>query len=181
MDETKEIAFRVAPKAGFTPVIGHLVSMMDYARFTTLRAVEGLSVDALDFLLDNESNSIGMLLAHMAAVEEYFQGSTLGFEFGSEAAERIELAMNLGQPAREAIKGQPLERYLEGLAGVRARTLDALRDRTDEWLFEEVPIWGGYPANNYFKWFHVFEDELSHRGQIRVLRRLALAASGSVV
>ena len=24
------------------------------------------------------------------------------------------------------------------------------------------------PANNYFKWFHVFEDELNHRGQIRI-------------
>lgn len=29
-------------------------------------------------------------------------------------------------------------------------------------------------ANNYFKWFHVFEDELNHRGQIRWLRIRAL-------
>jgi hypothetical protein len=26
------------------------------------------------------------------------------------------------------------------------------------------------PANNHFKWFHVFEDEINHRGQIRWLR-----------
>ena len=34
---------------------------------------------------------------------------------------------------------------------------------------EETPFWGGQPANNYFKWFHVFEDEINHRGQIRWL------------
>lgn len=39
----------------------------------------------------------------------------------------------------------------------------------NEWLYEEAP-WGGVSANNYFIWFHTFEDELSHRGQIRILR-----------
>ncbi len=43
--------------------------------------------------------------------------------------------------------------------------------RGDEWLDEQTPFWGGRPANNYFKWFHVFEDELNHRGQIRWLRK----------
>ena len=60
---------------------------------------------------------------------------------------------------------------MERLARVRARTLEELTRRDDAWLFEESPWWDGHVANNYFKWFHVFEDELNHRGQIRLLRK----------
>lgn len=44
---------------GYTPQISRLVSMMNYARFTTLDAVKNLTQDQLDFLLDSQSNSIG--------------------------------------------------------------------------------------------------------------------------
>ena len=50
-----------------------LVSMMNYARYTTLQAVEGLTIENLDYLYDEEANSIGMLLYHMAAIEFYYQ------------------------------------------------------------------------------------------------------------
>ncbi|MUV38816.1 hypothetical protein JNUCC1_02687 [Lentibacillus sp. JNUCC-1] len=73
---------------------------------------------------------------------------------------------------RQEIKGQPLEYYLERLDKVRERTLRELKSRSDEWLYEERP-WDGLPSNNFFIWFHVFEDEINHRGQIRWLRRRA--------
>lgn len=47
-----------------------------------------------------------------------------------------------------------------------------LAEGEDEWLNVQTQ-WGGQEANNYFKWFHVCEDELSHRGQIRWLRKRA--------
>ena len=69
------------------------------------------------------------------------------------------------------IKGQPLDYYLRMLASVRERTLERFRKRDDDWLFEEEPFWDGKLANRYFMWFHVVEDELNHRGQIRWLRK----------
>jgi C-terminal processing protease CtpA/Prc len=33
-----------------------------------------------------------------------------------------------------------------------------------------IPILGS-EGNNYFCWFHVFEDEINHRGQIRLLAK----------
>ena len=42
--------FLIAEIPGFTPQIGRLVSMMNYARSTTLSAVAGLGVDELDYL-----------------------------------------------------------------------------------------------------------------------------------
>ncbi len=63
--------------------------------------------------------------------------------------------------------------YVGRLERVRAKTLAELSRREDGWLEEQTPFWGGKRADNYFKWFHVFEDELNHRGQIRWLRKRA--------
>ncbi len=170
MEQTSRSPYLVGPLPGFAPTIGHLVSMMSYVRLTTLRAVEGLGVGELDHLLDGDANSIGMLLEHAACVEELYQERTLGMRFEGEAQLRRELGANLGQPAREAIRGRGLEVYLQRLAAVRTATLAELAKHDDTWLFEEGR-WGDDVSNNYFKWFHVLEDELNHRGQIRFIRR----------
>ena len=65
--------FLIGDIPGFTPQIGRLVSMMNYARYTTLSAVEGLEVYELDYLHDPQSNSIGALLSHIAASEVGYQ------------------------------------------------------------------------------------------------------------
>ena len=166
--------FLVAPTPGFSPEIGRLVAMMTYARRTTLAAVRGLTVEQLDYLVDDQSNSIGALLAHIAAIEVAYQRGTFdGTDLTEADRSRWGAAMELGLAARDTLRGRPLEHYLAALTEVRDRTLDELARRDDDWLEEATPFWGGHPANNHFKWFHVFEDELNHRGQIRWLRARA--------
>ena len=172
----KSSLFLVADIPGFSSGISRLVSMMSYTRWTTLMEVEGLSVHQLDYLHDAESNSIGALLLHIAAIETTYQAAT--FENRSLTQEEMKVwgaALKLGQRARQEIRGNSLGFYLERLEAVRSRSLEELARRSDEWLYEVTPFWNNLPANNYFKWFHVFEDELSHRGQIRWLRRRATA------
>ena len=72
---------------------------------------------------------------------------------------------------REKIKGNPLEFYVEQLADVRKKTLEDFQKLEDSWLYEESDFWDHKKANNYFKWFHVLEDEINHRGQIRMIRK----------
>ncbi|HEY0828678.1 MAG TPA: integrase, partial [Bacilli bacterium] len=69
------------------------------------------------------------------------------------------------------IKGQPLDFYINELDLMRKRTLEEFKKRCDDWLYEESTFWEGKQANNYFMWFHVFEDEINHRGQMRWLRK----------
>lgn len=159
---------------GMTPQIGRLASMMNYARRTTLSDVAGLSVTQLDYLHDGDSNSIGGLLLHIASVERWYQANTFE-ERDLDAVEmrEWEAALDLGERARREIRGHDLEFYRKKLAEVRERTLVELARRDDAWLEAEAPFWEGKPANNYFKWFHVFEDELNHRGQIRWLSKRA--------
>ena len=47
-------------------------------------------------------------------------------------------------------------------------TLDALASRDDAWL--DIPVSAAPRINVHWAWFHVAEDEINHRGQIRWLR-----------
>ncbi|MFN2567485.1 MAG: DUF664 domain-containing protein [Gemmatimonadaceae bacterium] len=152
--------------------MGRLVAMLTYARRTTLKAVEGLTVAQLDHLHDPMSNSIGALLAHAAALEVACQCATFERR-GLSDAERARwgAALELGARARREIRGHDLDHYRSLLDEVRARTLRELGERDDAWLEETTPGRGGRAVSNYFRWFHVLEDEISHRGQMRWLRQ----------
>ncbi|MBU5672089.1 DinB family protein [Paenibacillus brevis] len=156
---------------GYSPQISRLISMMNYARFTTLEAVKDLTQAELDYLLDAKSNSIGALLLHFAAVEYAYQVST--FEQRELNEEELLIwgpALELGKVGQEQIKGHELEYYLHQLDEVRNRTLEFFKSVNDDWLDTEEDFWYEKKANYYFMWFHVFEDELNHRGQIRLIR-----------
>jgi uncharacterized damage-inducible protein DinB len=168
-------SFLIEDVPGFTPQIGRLVGMMKYVRATTLQAVRDMTQVQLDHVHDAQSNSIGGLLAHVAAVEVAYQVITFERrELNDDENAKWGAALDLGEAARREIKGNALEHYTRVLEEVRARTLSEFARRADDWLYEQSP-WGPGVANNYFMWFHVFEDELSHRGQIRWLRKRTTA------
>ena len=161
---------RIESQPGYTPHIGALIQMMNYARFTTVQAVKGLSVAELDAVPDNFSNSIGMLLAHIAATDRIYQ--YLSFE-GLDPMEPLLPdyepylgAMTFGEQG-EKVRGRRLEELLAELDAVRAVTLAELGKRDDNWLTS--PLFDD--ANQHWAWFHVMEDEVSHRGQMRLIRK----------
>lgn len=164
--------FKISEIKDYAPQIGHLVSMMDYARETTLQAVQGMRTEELDYLANEGGNTIGALLLHMAAVDRIFQMHTFEKRDPNEK-EIAELgaALSLGEKGRKEIKGCSLDFYTQKLTETRLRTLEAFQQRNDDWLYEEIK-WGDRLSNNYFIWFHVFEDEINHRGQIRILRKM---------
>jgi uncharacterized damage-inducible protein DinB len=169
-------SLRLEPLPGFTPTIGRLVGILTYARKTTLAAVEGLIVAELDHLQDDSSNSIGALLAHMAVVERGYQILTFEERRPTTLEQTAwEPALTLGAEGRRLLRGKPLEYYVHDLNEVRRVTLDSLGRRDDEWL--ERTVTAAPAMNAHWAWFHVAEDEINHRGQIRWLRkRLSSAA-----
>jgi len=171
---TQKDLFLIGDIPGFTPQIARLVSMMNYVRSTTLQAVAGLGVHELDYLHDPESNSIGALLSHIAAAEAGYQVATFDArDLNAEDSRQWGAAIDLGERARDEIRGYELDHYLGILEQVRAKTLAELGRRDDQWLEEETSFGSGQRVNNYFKWFHVTGHEINHRGQIRWLRSRA--------
>ncbi len=162
----------IGNREGFTPQIARLLGMMDYARETTLQTVQGLTPDELDLLPDPDGNSIGMLLEHLVAVEMFYYAFTF---YGNEdwdgiLTERWLPGGDLGTLGREKIRGNRLSYYLENLRVTREKTLAEFAKRDDTWLEEAIPFWGT-TGNRYFAWFHVFEDEINHRGQMRLIAK----------
>jgi uncharacterized damage-inducible protein DinB len=150
-------------------MMGTLVGILTYTRDTTLAAVAGLTIAQLDHLQDDASNSIGALLAHFAAVERSYQRLT--FDDRTPNAEEMvawQAALALGDEGRRVLRSKPLEHYLDEMADARRITLEQLAVRDDAWLSRPVPA--AAAMNAHFAWFHVAEDEISHRGQIRWLR-----------
>ena len=85
-------------------------------------------------------------------------------------AQKYDVAMNLGEPARKTIKGNNLDFYLNLLQETRESTLVEFRKRDDQWLMTLDKTWVWGPTNTYCKWFHVCEHESHHQGQIALIK-----------
>ena len=161
----------IGPKPGFTPEIGTLTSMLAFTRMQVLHNVKGMSQADLDYLLDPKANTIGALLLHLAATESYYGMNTFGGakwdSWPDDVKKKWDIPMNLGEPARKAIKGNSLDYYLSILHESREKNLAEFRKRDDKWLTAVDTEFG---ANNYGKWFHVAEHESNHDGQIKFLK-----------
>jgi hypothetical protein len=162
----------ITPVAGYTPHIGVLVATLQRCREKTIHAVKDLTIHQLDYLWDEHANTIGALLLHLAAIEAAFQEYSFTGRHLQDNPERNakwEIPIHLGEPARQLIKRHPIEYYLHELQTMRAITLEQLRLHDDGWLWQEVPLLDAV-ANNYWMWYHVYEDEINHRGEINWLK-----------
>ncbi|PSL40160.1 uncharacterized protein DUF664 [Planomicrobium soli] len=169
------INYEVTALEGFGEKIGELVFLLEHARAVTLDEIKNLSQADLDYLEHADDNSIGALLLHIAAIEKVHQ--VISFEkrdFNAEEYAKWVPAIDLEEHARNTIKGKSIDFYIRQLADVREEIMKQLHLRTDGWLYEGDCWPNGTPFNNYFLWFHVLEDEISHRGQIRAIKRRLL-------
>ncbi|MDN7242374.1 DinB family protein [Planococcus sp. N028] len=165
------VDYRVASIKGFTDKIGELVFLLEHTRAVTLSEIAEFSQSHLDEP-EHDGNSIGALLSHIAAIEKAHQ--LISFEkrdFNASEYMQWGAAIELSEGAREKINGKSVDFYIQQLSDVRKETLKQLSLRNDEWLFEENVWPNGTAYNNYYLWFHVLEDEINHRGQIRAMKR----------
>lgn len=164
----------IGPMKGFSPQIGTMLSMMNWMRTPVLRTAQGLTTEQLDYLHDEKSNTIGAMLLHLAATERYYQLNTFdNMKWGSwdkSIKEKWDTAMSLGKEARQKIKGNNLDYYLNILKEVRDTTIAEFKKRDDKWLMTVDEKWFWGPTNNYCKWFHVCEHESNHNGQMKWIK-----------
>lgn len=154
---------------GFTPQVGVLVSMLNDLSNRLERTVQELDVDDIDYLLDENANSIGTLIMHLAATEKIYQVYTFEQrEFNAEEEKEWGTAMSMGKDAQKKFTGKEVKEYLEQFKAVRAKTLEYLKDKDDAWLAEKT-IDGN--MNHHWAWFHVMEHQSSHLGQILLIQK----------
>jgi uncharacterized damage-inducible protein DinB len=164
-------AWIVGPRPGYSPNVGTLASMLAFTRKQVLQSVKGMSVADLDWLIDAKANTIGALLNHLAATDAFYHANVFGGfsweKMPDDVKKKWDVAMNLGESARQAIKGNSLDYYLGLLNSTRESTLAEFKKKDDKWL---AVLDTGAGANNFAKWFHVAEHESNHNGQIKFLK-----------
>lgn len=161
---------------GYTQHISRLICMMNYARLVTLHSVKDLTVRELDYQLDDKSNSIGALLLHIASTDFYYEKLTFeNRELTEEENKEWKASAELGEAGRNEIKGNDLNYYIEKLNDVRNRIYELMKEKDDNWLETRI-TYAKLESNYYHLWFHVFEDEINHRGQINFIKKRAKSA-----
>jgi len=165
----------IGPREGYSPRVGTLLSTMTMMRAWVVHEVKDLTVEQLDWQIDDESNSIGAMLLHLAATERYYQLNTFDdMDWGTwsqEIKDEWDIPMNLGEKGRKHIKGHDISYYLNKLEEVRYKTEEGFANVDDEWLMKTENFFGNEPTNNHCKWFHVCEHESNHNGQIKFLKK----------
>lgn len=153
---------------GYSDNIGNMITMLDDLKGRVTRSVSNLSQEETDFLLDDKANRIGAMILHLAATEKYYQLYTIeNRSFNADENMEWGVALSLGDPAREALKGQPISYYLTIWDEVRNDTKKLLMLKDDKWFSERVK---GSSMNNHWAWYHVMEHQANHMGQIRLIQ-----------
>jgi len=156
------------------PSIDYLVGILEDARVTTLQRVEGISNEELHWQFSEGWNTVGALLSHIIACEEFFRIHFIERRNLSSAEnDQWMPGLELGKFVPQLVTGEPLDGYIRQLEQSRARLLVAIGS-LDPAEFREKR--DGYNPNTGFNlgWvlYHLSEDEVHHRGQISILRKL---------
>lgn len=166
------------PVPGFAPSIGRYVAQLTETRGKLLREVEHLSPAQLSWFINDQTESIGTQLLHVAAVEWSWIFQDI-FGRPDDDYQGWEEAFPIRVGASQ-VTGKPLAYFTEKLATVRAQVLNALRDLSETdaaRLVGEGPVGEGEePRSRLYTidWilFHLVEHEAHHTGQVELLRRL---------
>jgi hypothetical protein len=154
--------------------LDYLLGILDDARVTTLRRVENLSIQELDWQYKEGWNSIGALLSHINAIEHFFRIEFVeGRKLTEEENYKWQPGLEMGTFIPQLIKSQPIEKYIAELADSRRLLIQSLKPITFDHFVKRIE---GYDpetgCNLAWVLYHLAEDEVHHRGQISILRKL---------
>ncbi|WP_343486472.1 DinB family protein [Allomuricauda sp. d1] len=160
--------YKVEPPEGYTLEIGNMVYMLEELKGRITQMVQDMGTEQIDYLIDEDANSIGALILHLASTEAYYQIESLeNRSFNKEEEEKWMLGAGLGIASREKIKGKPITHYLDIWDEVRSKTLSGLKQKDDKW-FAETP---DGEVSHHWAWYHVMEHQAVHMGQISHIKK----------
>lgn len=158
------------------PEVGRWLAALEDGRRDTLRELDRVTPQVLDWYPGAPLNSIGSLLYHIALIEaDWVAAEILGLD------EPPELVALLPWPDREPgdgagnerhlsrVDGQSLDEHRGRLAGVRSFTLEHLKPMTNE-DFHRVRRLEHYDAAPDWVLHHILQHEAEHRSHIAWLR-----------
>ena len=153
------------------PEIGRWLAALEDGRYDTLRELDGVTPEMVDWYPDAPLNSIGSLLYHIALIEADWVANEI-LELGDDVPELTAL---LPWPDRDTaghltrVDGQTLDEHRQRLVGVRQWVLDRVGSLTND-DFHRVRQLERYDVAPDWAIHHVIQHEAEHRSHIAWLR-----------
>ena len=171
VDEQK--FFLVEPLHGYAPEIGQLLALLADARQRTMRCVDGMPNDAVDYELAPNFHTIGSLLYHIAAVEvNWVYGLVLQQDMPMDVAEWFPRTIIDDSGDITPMRHISLDGHLYRLDKAHAILLSAFKAMTlDE--FRRVSTLERMAVTPETVAQQLLQHEAEHRGQIMSLRTAA--------
>lgn len=154
--------------------IDYLLGILEDARVVTLNRITDLPKEMLHWQYQEGWNTIGVLLSHIIACEHYFR---IEFVEGRSLTKKENNAylpgVEMGEHIPKLITNQGVEEYIAQLAESRSKLLAQIHKLDTEEFHKKRE--GYHPETGFnLAWalYHLAEDEVHHRGQISILKKL---------
>ncbi len=154
--------------------IDYLLGILVDARAVTNKMVNNITTEELHWQYAEGWNTIGCLLAHIISCSHYLRIVFLQQRQLTQAEKDQFLpGLEMGKYIPQLINHQPLEKYQSQLAASSALLEEAIKNITQEEFFEKREGYNEETGCNLaWVFYHLAEDEVHHRGQISLLRKL---------
>ncbi len=155
------------PVEGYSPNIGMMVYMLEDLKDRITEQVKDLDQSQVDFMYDENANSIGALIMHLVSTESYYQVATLkGRDWTRDERLKFGTAGVINKDVKNMLKGMPISHYLDLWDQVRDITLKELKTKDDAWFASNIEE----GMNYHYIWYHVMEHSANHMGQILTVK-----------
>lgn len=147
---------------------------MKDVRTTTIQVISRIPQEEVDWQFKEGWNTIGALLAHINAIEHYFRIVFVeGRKLTSDEENRLLPGLDMGPYLPQLRQNLNIETYIARLTESRRLLLDALNGLSFEEFTKKIDAYDPDTGSD-LAWilFHMAEDEIYHRGQISMLRKL---------
>ncbi len=154
--------------------IDYLKGIIEDASVTTLQRIHNISTEELHWQYADNWNTIGALLSHIISCRRFFRIYFIeGKELNEAEKTLIMPGLEMGKHIPDLITGAPVEVYLKELATTKAEVLKSLDTLSMDQFHEKREGYNPKTGHN-LAWtiYHLAEDEVHHRGQISLIRKL---------
>lgn len=154
--------------------IDFLCAIKHDARAVTLQYLENITQEELDWQPYPAWNFIGALAQHIISLDEYFRINFIEKrKFTQEEKLQYGPALQMGERLG-LLKGKSPDELRSQLKTAHENMIAAIRGLTEVQLFERIPKAYDEATGSDLAWilYHSAEDEIHHRGQISILRKI---------
>jgi len=168
----------IVPLSGYARDVGIWLSALQDTRERTVRILEEIEPQWLDFMPPDGGESIGTILYHLAAIEaSWLYEEILELPFPPEIESLLPYDVRNGNGKLTPVS-ESMQKHLERLNQVRKHLLDELsKITTDD--FEKVRSLPEYDVSPLYVVHHLMQHEAEHRSQMDALAMMAKKVIGS--